>query len=234
MYIYLTTNLLNGKIYIGLSKFDSEENPDYLGSGCLILKAIQRYGSENFKKEILEICSSQEELCEKERYWIDKYKSNHRGVGYNICEGGTWGDNWTNNPNKKELREKFKELNGGEKNPNYGRKWTLEQKEALSLKRRKNPTLIDKTTGLNVAQLPETRKRLSEQKKGIKNPNACYWKLISPEGKELIINGGIKREIKKHGQDYQVFRPRGEDIRHNKKGWMLIKIRKEDFHGSHL
>ena len=52
MYIYKTTNLINGKIYIGQSirKFSKS----YLGSGVKILNAIKKYGKENFKVEILE------------------------------------------------------------------------------------------------------------------------------------------------------------------------------------
>ena len=46
MIIYKTTNLVNGKIYIGK---DSKNNPNYLGSGNLLKKALIKYGKENFK-----------------------------------------------------------------------------------------------------------------------------------------------------------------------------------------
>lgn len=116
MYIYKTTNLLNGKIYVGQSKFEPEENADYLGSGYLLSKAIKCYGRGNFRKEILERCSSKEDLCARERYWIATLKANVRGVGYNICEGGEWGDTFTHNPRADEIRAKFRVLNGGKRN----------------------------------------------------------------------------------------------------------------------
>ena len=47
MIIYKTTNLINGKIYIGMSK-NKKEN--YLGSGIYLKYAIDKYGKENFKK----------------------------------------------------------------------------------------------------------------------------------------------------------------------------------------
>lgn len=85
MIIYKTTNLLNGKIYIGQ---DSLNRQNYLGSGRAISKALKKYGKENFKKEILCNCSSKEELDEKEIYFINLFKSTDRKLGYNISAGG--------------------------------------------------------------------------------------------------------------------------------------------------
>ena len=45
MVIYKTTNLINGKIYIGK---DSNNNEHYIGSGVKLLKAIKKYGRSNF------------------------------------------------------------------------------------------------------------------------------------------------------------------------------------------
>ena len=51
MIIYKTTNLVNGKIYIGK---DKNNNPSYLGSGKILKLAIKKYGKENFTKETIE------------------------------------------------------------------------------------------------------------------------------------------------------------------------------------
>ena len=72
MIVYKTTNLINGKIYIGQ---DSKNNENYYGSGILILRAIEKFGIENFSKEILEECNSKSELDESERRWIKYYNS---------------------------------------------------------------------------------------------------------------------------------------------------------------
>lgn len=45
-FIYETTNLKNGKKYIG--KHYGELNDSYLGSGTLLKKAIEKYGKESF------------------------------------------------------------------------------------------------------------------------------------------------------------------------------------------
>ena len=89
MIIYKTTNLVNGKIYIGQ---DSKNNPKYLGSGTILKKAIKKYGKDNFIKEIIDECTTIDELNRKEVYWIDKLDSTIRDIGYNISYGGEEGD----------------------------------------------------------------------------------------------------------------------------------------------
>lgn len=86
-YIYKTTNLINNKIYIGQHKgciFD----PYYYGSGSWFIKAVKKYGKENFKCEILEECSTLEILNEREIYWIEFYQSRNPSTGYNLAKGG--------------------------------------------------------------------------------------------------------------------------------------------------
>lgn len=67
-YIYKTTNLINGKIYIGQHKATIFENNNYLGSGNLIKRAIKKYGEEHFKVELIDVAENQKELDEKEIY----------------------------------------------------------------------------------------------------------------------------------------------------------------------
>jgi len=86
MIVYKTTNLINGKIYIGQ---DSKNNPKYLGSGRpYFIRALKKYGKENFKKEILVTCNNKEELNEREIYWIKTLNTTNHDIGYNIALGG--------------------------------------------------------------------------------------------------------------------------------------------------
>ena len=60
--IYLTTNLVNGKKYLGQHKL-SKQYDYYLGSGKILQEAIKKYGRENFSKTTLATCETKEEAA---------------------------------------------------------------------------------------------------------------------------------------------------------------------------
>jgi group I intron endonuclease len=80
MIIYITTNLINGKQYIGK---DEHNRISYLGSGVTLKLAIKKYGKENFRKEIIEYCINREHLKEREEYWLNKYDVSSNNNFYN-------------------------------------------------------------------------------------------------------------------------------------------------------
>lgn len=88
MIVYMTTNLINGKKYIGC---DTKNNPKYLGSGKALLRAIKKYGKYNFKKEILEHCVDHSHLREREIYWVQHFNADTSKEFYNISHGGQGG-----------------------------------------------------------------------------------------------------------------------------------------------
>jgi group I intron endonuclease len=100
--IYKTTNITNGKIYVGK---DKNNNPNYLGSGVILEQAIEKYGRQSFQKEVLEECNDTI-VDSREIYWIAKLNSTDNKIGYNITSGGTGGDTTTNHPNKKDIINK--------------------------------------------------------------------------------------------------------------------------------
>lgn len=107
-YIYITTNLINNKKYIGLKTSDKFV-PTYLGSGKIIRKAINKYGRDNFLVSILEECESIDELKDSERKWIQSYNAQSDSNFYNIAEGGQWG-NCIDGMNEQELNQYKKKL----------------------------------------------------------------------------------------------------------------------------
>ena len=69
--VYLTTNLVNSKIYVGVH---STYNPDdgYLGSGKTLKKAIKKYGESNFKRQILHFCLDKHQMNYWETFIVDE------------------------------------------------------------------------------------------------------------------------------------------------------------------
>lgn len=129
-YIYQITNNINNKKYIG--KHYGELDDNYMGSGINIKAAIQKYGLENFTKEILYISKSEKENQEKEQYYINYYNAVNDSNYYNIAEGGQGGfitKGWSEEK-RKEMYKNRKTLRGPE-HPNYGKKLSEEQKEKL-------------------------------------------------------------------------------------------------------
>lgn len=147
--IYITTNLINGKQYVGKHTTELLED-GYLGSGEILNKAINKYGRNYFKRETIEICQTPEELDYKEIYWI-KEKNTLAPNGYNVTKGGTGGDTFTNNPNKEQTRNR--RSNGVKK---YWDNLSEEDKE-------KRINLIRGKKRSN-----ESKKKYSKAKKGIK------------------------------------------------------------------
>lgn len=87
MIIYLITNKISGKQYIG-QKVNLRGFDTYWGSGNYIKNAIKKYGISNFEKTILESdISDREQLNYRERYWISQYNTLHPN-GYNLSTGG--------------------------------------------------------------------------------------------------------------------------------------------------
>ena len=141
-YIYKITNQINNKIYIGKHSTDNLDD-GYMGSGILIKKAIQKYGIENFTKEYLAFCNSEEKLNLFERFYIKKFNS--REVGYNLTDGGDGslgryctketrtkiGEAHKGKHHTEEVKQKIGEAKKGEKNPNYGKHFSEETRQKI-------------------------------------------------------------------------------------------------------
>lgn len=87
-YIYRITNEINGKYYLGRRSCKCNPSKDsYMGSGKVLKLAIEKYGLENFSKEILCFAETAEELIEYESAIVDRYEVNNP-MCYNLILGG--------------------------------------------------------------------------------------------------------------------------------------------------
>lgn len=111
-FIYKITNRVNGKVYIGQTRFTVEhrfkqhiKNYNVEHRTQPLYMAFAKYGIDNFQVETLEECSI-DKLDEREIFWIAKYDSFKNG--YNAILGGTKGCKyfWTDNQ-YEEIRSMY-------------------------------------------------------------------------------------------------------------------------------
>lgn len=185
--IYKVTNVINNKFYIGAHKTKNKQD-DYMGSGTLIKKAIEKYGLENFKKEILMECESEKEMYKQEKNLVEMCKDS-----YNLKFGGEGGwDHIYNNPNwkspfsdpilQKKLSKKgivkIKELR---KDKKFVAEWNAKISESNK----------GKQSFLGKKHKEETKKKI-----GLKN-SQMIGELNSQYGTMWITNGVENKKIKK-------------------------------------
>lgn len=223
-WIYLTTNLVNGKIYIGQHVISSDKraNATYIGSGELFKRALNKYGKENFKRKILRVCYTQKELNTWEYVYIKKYKSQDKNIGYNIADGDILSSKF--NPAKlPEVRKKISESRkgrfAGKNNPMYGYKFSEEQRERMSEVQKGDKSWMFGKRGKLCHNFGrklsnETRKKISEKLSGENNPN--YGKRWSDE---------VKYKISLHHADFSgdknpMFGKRGIDSPMYNRKWI--------------
>lgn len=107
-------NFPNGKIYIGISndikRRINEHNTDFRNNLPIEL-AVQKYGEIKSFILLEEINPLERDLMrEREKYWINFYKSNIREIGYNLSEGGDGADLGSGNCQAKISEQEYLEI----------------------------------------------------------------------------------------------------------------------------
>ena len=170
MYVYIITNKINGKKYIGLSinkkKWFRES---YYGSGKLIKQSIEKYGKENFTKEIVKEFDNEKDCREYERLLIEQYNAIDDPMFYNLAPGG-YGGACKGHVVTDETREKIKKINSGENH--FFRKMDIEKQNEFS-----NRMRLLKT---GVIQSEETKEKRSDSLKS-------FWENVSEDEKKERI-----------------------------------------------
>ena len=177
--IYMYTNKINGKRYIGQAKdFNKRHKAHLRGKKQIIDRAINKYGIENFDITIL-ACNieTQDKINEYEKFFIKRYKTLETQNGYNIAEGGSNG-----NPYEGKTQEEIDEI-------------VFKQKETRKIN---NKPVWNK--GLQLSEdhknkLSETRKEKGLAK-GENNP--MYGKHHTEEANERNRQAHIGKNSSKH------------------------------------
>ena len=210
-FIYITTNLINNKKYIGMHKGKIED--DYLGSGKLILRAIEKYGNENFKREILSFANSKEELENLEKYFIKEYNATNNRDFYNIHVGGSGGYTIAGYTEleKQQYKLKMREALLNCKNPPYGHKHSEEVKEKIRQKQ------LHHWKNISEEDRIKFKETMSNAVSGEKNPNYNnHWS----EDKKKQLSELRKKNGKTKGELNGMYGKKGENAINSKKVYM--------------
>lgn len=192
--VYKTTNMINGKSYVGCHK-TKDLDDGYLGSGKLLKAAIKKYGMENFKREILFECESTEEMLCRERESIC-----FGPLSYNLKEGGLGGFDYINSsgkniyPKHKKVWEKKIQKLGRIalakklKNPDYKLAFSLNVSTSLKKHYETNPGHFS----------GKQHTELSKKKISLVTSIAQRGKGNSQYGTMWITDGVINKKIDKN------------------------------------
>ena len=180
--VYQIKNLINSKVYIGITTRDPEERWNdhlysYPNTDFVLYKAMRKYGLDNFQFSILQQTNDLEVLKNLEIKYIQEYNSycfQEDSNGYNMTLGG---DGTVGYKPSEETRIKISNALMGAKNPNYGKPKSADVKRKIS-EAHKGKTLSE-----------ETKKKLSEANMG----SSGYWKgkTLSEETKKKLSEANM-------------------------------------------
>jgi group I intron endonuclease len=193
-YIYLITNTITGKQYIGQTtqldvnkRWTQHKTGNYSKKGGCLSKAIEKYGVDNFKFQIVCICFDED--CNKyEIEYIKKFNTISPN-GYNLESGGK------NHKCHPDTIKKLSDLFSGEKNPMFGKKWTeeLRKKRSTDTVGKKNPNYGKKSVNRkNVGMFDENNIL-------IQRFDSIHQASIETDIHERCISGVCRGEHKKAG-----------------------------------
>ena len=126
MEIYKITNKINGKIYIGQTirpveyRFNRHINDAMRNKlDTHFARAIRKYGPDKWQLKVIDNAINQDELNQKEQYWIRYYNSVEKGYNetdaINKCGGNTYQSK--TEEEMEVIKEKIRQSKIGNKNP---------------------------------------------------------------------------------------------------------------------
>lgn len=190
-YIYLIVNKLDGRTYVGKRKFRNKnqkwDTDGYMGSGCHLKNSQAKYGIENFEKFLITWTYSEEDACEKEKFWIAEYRRRGKAE-YNYDDGGKPTAHNKGKHFSEYVRKRISEAHKGIPHP-----WITSEvgkKVAETKKRRKAEGKVYKRTGWEKGHVPWNKGKerdwpVSEQEH--------INRSLAHKGKHL--SDGVKKEM---------------------------------------
>lgn len=214
-YVYLTTVLKTGKMYIG-QHAKSEFDPTYVGSGIDISELKQSIGIEGFHVQIIDWATDKDDLDMKEIWWIGFFNAVDSENFYNRDTGGSGFKAGKNHPmNDPEKRKEFIQKIS---NSCKGRKLSKSTKEKIS------KAVSGKNNGFygkhHTQQSIDKMKSNLPDYSGKNNPN--YGNTWS-EGQRKTQSEKVKKYLENNPNPFQDKQHNEESKQKMKKSWDYSK-----------
>lgn len=229
-FIYKTTNVINGKYYIGAHS-TKNINDDYYGSGTALSASIKKYGKVNFIREIICYCSNVEELYKLEEKIISEHLNNE--LCYNLKPGGKGG--WYNVNNSDVNRGQNNVMNRCPEIKKQvienSKKTRLTNKDYYdNISRINGRKSKEKCTGVKCPSKGDSeriKKQWRENYEKMRDSLSNYFLVISPTGDEYKTNR-LEEFCKQKDLTYTSLWNTSRTNKHIKKGkskgWICKKI----------
>lgn len=192
--VYMTTNLINGKRYIGVHKTKNPDD-DYLGSGKALNSAIQKYGKENFQKVVIFNALNYDyaheiELLLVNKEWIESPDT------YNMKVGGKGGSL----AKTEEQKKKLSLANMGKPSPRKGVKLSEETKALIGSHHKGK--FVDPEISKALWRNPDFREKVT----GANHHSAKTYILTNSIGEVFEVTGGLKSFCEEHSLSYNAIK----------------------------
>ena len=156
--VYMHTNKINGKRYIGITSQEPEKRwmngfgySEMLPFG----RAVRKYGWDNFQHEVLLDQLSEREAKRLESYLIGLLDTQNKSIGYNVTSGG---DGMCGFHHTDVSKEKMSIAKAGSNHPNYGNHLSKTTRSKISERLTGNKNCV------GVIRSEETRQKMSVAK----------------------------------------------------------------------
>ena len=215
--IYKITNKKNNKVYIGQSdRLNDREREHFYRlekqthSNEYLQKSYNKYGKDNFLFEIIE---ETDDLNNRELHFINEYGGINSDKNYNLKDPLSM--EWSNYTKVKQSKNMV-----GKDNPNYGNKWTDDQKKFLSEKHK--GVTLEERFGKNKADL--IKSKMSKSQSGRKHPDEVKKKIREANmGENNPMYGNGDRQLGENNPMYGKVHPNRKVVLQFDKLGNLIK-----------
>lgn len=197
-YFYKIVNLINGHYYYGIHSTNNLDD-NYMGSGTRLHKAYDKYGVQNFKKDIIKFFDNWDDLCNYEKSIVTEDLVKDYNC-YNMVLGGQSPKEEVFFSNGILLSSKVK----GDNNGMFGKRWITNGIDSLSLYQDEINFYLNSgwRYGRTLKNIDKILSNNKKHRKWIHNSEGKCLMVLSEEYDNYIRNGWKQGKVDRNKRKY--------------------------------